>query len=211
MKFKKAGYDGERSALVMVGACLLVIACIVALVVADQKTDHEAQIRARGISIARLLSGLPTDQLVQSETYASMLQLVSFSQGTEDFAYAALVDVSGRALAEVSGSGVIVPTAPIANEPSGWIGERAHVLEGDGRSVMEYHAPVFDGGELAGQLRLGFFEPTYQLVAREVPIAGGVALLIFLLAPLFYALLRKKSGRSQRPVSSSRNFFRKTA
>ena len=192
MKLSKVGYNGERSALVMVGACLLVIACIVALAVVDQKADHEAQIRARGISIARLLSGLPTDQLVESETYESMLQLVSFSQGTEDFAYAALVNVGGGSLAEVSGPGVIVPSAPITNEPSGWIGERSFMLEADGRRIMEYHAPVFDGGELAGQIRLGFFEPEYHLVAREVSIAGGVALLIFLLAPLFYALLRKE-------------------
>ena len=99
----------------MVGACLFVIACIVALAIADQKNDHDVQIRARGISIARLLSGLPTDQLVESETYESMLQLVSFSQGTEDFAYAALVNVSGGLLAEVSGPGVIVPSAPIRN------------------------------------------------------------------------------------------------
>ncbi|MDH3419676.1 MAG: cell wall metabolism sensor histidine kinase WalK [Gammaproteobacteria bacterium] len=192
MKLSKAGNNGERSALVMVGACLLVIACIVAVVVVDQKGDHEAQIRARGISIARLLSGLPTDQLVDSETYESMLQLVSFSQGTEDFAYAALVSVSGGSLAEVSGPGVIVPSAPIANEPSGWIGERGLALGADGRRIMEYHAPVFEGGELAGQIRLGFFEPGYRLVAREVSIAAAVALLVFLLAPLFYALLRKE-------------------
>ncbi|NNC64927.1 MAG: PAS domain-containing protein, partial [Gammaproteobacteria bacterium] len=192
MKLSKEGYSGERSALVMIGACLFVIACIVALVVVDQKADHEAQIRARGISMARLLSGLPTDQLVESETYESMLQLVSFSQGTEDFAYAALVDASGGALAEVSGPGVIVPSAPIANEPSGWIGERSFSLEAAGRRIMEYHAPVFDAGELAGQIRLGFFEPGYRLVAREVSIAAGVALLVFLLAPLFYALLRRE-------------------
>jgi len=192
MKLSKVGYNGEGSALVMVGACLLVIACTVALAVVDQKADHEAQIRARGISIARLLSGLPTDQLVESETYESMLQLVSFSQGTEDFAYAALVNVEGGSLAEVSSPGVIVPSAPITNEPSGWIGERSFMLEADGRRIVEYHAPVFDGGDLAGQIRLGFFEPEYSLVAREISIAGGVALLIFLLAPLFYALLRKE-------------------
>lgn len=192
MKLSKVGNNGERSALVMVGACLFVIACIVALAVADQKNDHDSRIRARGISIARLLSGLPTDQLVESETYESMLQLVSFSQGTEDFAYAALVNVGGGTLAEVSGPGVIVPSAPIANEPSGWIGERSFTLEADGRRIMEYHAPVFDAGELAGQIRLGFFEPEYRLVARDVSIAAGVALLVFLLAPLFYVLLRKE-------------------
>jgi len=114
MKLSKVGNNGERSALVVVGACLFVIACIVALAVVDQKNDHDVQVRARGISIARLLAGLPTDQLVESETYDSMLQLVSFSQGTEDFAYAALVDISGGALAEVSAPGVIVPSAPIA-------------------------------------------------------------------------------------------------
>ena len=186
------GYRGERSALVMIVACLAVITCVVALVVVDKKSDHEAQIRARGISIARLLSGMPSDELGGSDTYNSILQLVSFSQGSQDFAYAALVDASGGTVAEVSAPGVIVPRATISHEPSGWIGERGFELGEGGQRVMEYHAPVFESGILAGQIRLGFFEPGYRLVGQEVSIAAGLSLLVFLLAPLFYVLLRKE-------------------
>ena len=102
MKRAKEGYLGERAGLVMISACLLVIACMVSLLLVDQKNDHEEQIRARGISIARLLSGLPAERLIDAETYRSMLQLVSFSQGSKDFAYAALVDEAGNILADVS-------------------------------------------------------------------------------------------------------------
>ena len=178
--------------LVMILACLVVIACVLGLVIVDQKKDHEANIRARGISIARLLAGLPSDELSRPETYQSMLQLVSFSQGSKDFAYAALVDESGATIAEVSGPGIIVPSAPISHEPSGWIGERELAIDNTANEIMEFHAPVFDAGSLAGQIRLGFFRPSYQLVAREVSIAGGLSLIVFLLAPLFYFLLRKE-------------------
>ena len=60
------------------------------------------------------------------------------------------------------------------------------------RAIMEYHAPVFDAGILAGQVRLGFFKPGYRLLAEEVSIAAALALLVFLLAPLFYFLLKRE-------------------
>ena len=40
MKQIRMGLNGERSTLVMIGACLLVIACIVGLIVIDQKADQ---------------------------------------------------------------------------------------------------------------------------------------------------------------------------
>jgi PAS domain S-box-containing protein len=185
-------HRGEQSMLVMILACLVVIACVLVLVIVDQKKDHEANIRARGISIARLLAGLPSDELARPETYQSMLQLVSFSQGSQDFAYAALVDENGTTVAEVSGPGIIVPPAPISHEPSGWIGERELQISNSGEDVMEFHAPVFEESSLAGQIRLGFFRPAYSVVAREVSIAGGLSLIVFLLAPLFYFVLRRE-------------------
>lgn len=186
------GFVGERSALVAIVACLAVMACVVTLLAAEQRQHREEEIRARGISIARLLSGLPTSDMVTEQTYGSLLRLVSFSQGTDDFAYAALVDEYGNALAEVTADGVIVPVAPIAIEPSGWIGERELEIRNPGRQVIEYHAPVFEEGLLAGQIRLGFFTPQFEFVRRDISVAAGIALLVFLLAPLFYVLLRKE-------------------
>lgn len=189
----KAGRLGERAVLVMIVACLVVIACTIGLLAVDRKGNREAQIRARGVSLVRLLSGLPSDRLIVGETYQSMLQLVSFSQGTEDFAYAALVDESGNSLAEVSSPGVIVPLGgSIAHEPSGWIGERTMTLAADQRTIMEFHAPVFDSGNLAGQIRLGFFRPGYGLLYEQIPVAATLALLIFMLTPLVYYLFRRE-------------------
>jgi PAS domain S-box-containing protein len=188
----KLGYLGERAVLIMIGACLVVIACMVSLLVVDQKSDREQQIRARGISLARLLAGLPNSELVGEGSYPGMLQLVSFSQGSEDFAYAALVNAQGRPIAEVSSPGIIVPQAGVSGDPSAWLGERTARLDGDGRQIIEYFAPVFESGDLAGQIRLGFFAPGYSLASQQVPITAGLALLIFLLAPLFYYLLRRE-------------------
>jgi hypothetical protein len=173
----------------MTGACLLVIALTIGLLVANQQSQREEQIRARGISMVRLLAGFPG---IRETTYESLLQLVSSSQGTRDFAYAALVDPSGRALAEVAGPGVIVPPAPVASDPSGWIGERLLPIGSNQQAVIEFYAPVFNSGDLGGQIRLGFYRPGYALLYEQVPAAATLALLIFLLTPLFYFLLRRE-------------------
>jgi len=188
----KLGYLGERAVLIMIGACLVVIACMVGLLVVDQKADREEQIRARGVSLARLLAGMPNDGLADEDTYQSMLQLVSFSQGSEDFAYAALVSSEGRPIAEVSSPGIIVPPGNVSGDPSGWLGQRTIDLDDRGQQIIEYYAPVFEAGDLAGQIRLGFFAPAYSLASQQVPITAGLALLIFLLAPLFYYLFRRE-------------------
>lgn len=192
MTTKTSGTTIERPVLVMIGACLIVIACTVALLVVDQRNDREDQIRARGVSLVRLLAGLPSETLTDERAYQNMLQLVSFSQGTQDFAYAALVDASGRPIAEVTAPGVLVPQESVPADPSGWIGERVVELPGDRAAVMEYYVPVFDAGDLAGQIRLGYYEPGYTLVAEQVPIAATLALLIFMLTPLLYYLLRRE-------------------
>ncbi len=171
---------------------MLVIAFTIGLLVVDQRDDRESEIRARGVSLVRLLAGLPSDRLVDDRASQSVLQLVSFSQGTQDFAYAALVDVAGNPLAEVSAPGVIVPAAPLSDEPSGWMGERALTLAAEPGAIMEFYAPIFRAGDLAGQIRLGFHAPRYTLLQQQVPIAATLALSIFLLTPLFYFLLRRE-------------------
>ena len=187
MSTKRPGRTIERPVLVMIAACLCVIACAIGLLVVEQKRDREAQIRARGVSLVRLLAGLPSEMLTHEQTYQSMLRLVSFSQGTEDFAYATLVDVTGQAIAEVTAPGVVVPLQPVPSDPSGWIGERALTLP---RAIMEYYAPIFAQGDLAGQIRLGYYRPGYSLLPEQVPVAATLALLIFMLTPLLYYLLR---------------------
>lgn len=185
-------YASERAGLVMTGACLLVIAFTVGLLAFDQKNNRAAEIRARGISLVRLLAGMPSDRPLERDTYQSMLQLVSFSQGTQDFAYVALVDRASSPIAEVAAAGVIVPVAPIVNEPSGWIGERTHAASPGQRAIMEYYAPVFEHGDFAGQIRLGFYAPSWRLLSDQIPMAATLALSIFLLTPLFYYLLRRE-------------------
>ncbi len=188
----RSGSTVERPVLVMIGACLLVIGCTISLLVFDQKNTREEQIRARGISLVRLLAGLPSSQLDDQRANQSLLQLLSFSQGTDDFAYAAIVNTAGNPIAEVTAPGIIVPLAPVSNEPSGWIGERGLELASQQREVMEYYAPIFSEGEHAGQIRLGFYRPTYALLYEQLPGAATLALLIFMLTPLVYFLLKRE-------------------
>ncbi len=184
--------QGERSALVMVGACVLVALCVLGILAIDHRDNQIERIESSGVSITRILSGLPTDDLADTATYQNVLQLISYSLDSEWFAYAALVDTTGELVAHVSAPNIIVPFAGVSPDPSGWIGEREFTLEGGGGDVLEFYAPVFNSRDLAGQIRLGFALPGLESIAHEVSVAGGLALIVFLLAPLFYVLLRRE-------------------
>ncbi|MFW2374756.1 MAG: ATP-binding protein, partial [Gammaproteobacteria bacterium] len=104
-----------------------------------------------------------------------------------------VVDGQGNLLNEASVPGTIVPNEPVPFEPSAWLGERILSHSGDGRSIMEYHAPLLVKGDLAGYVRLGFFKPGFGLSRGQLPFFATLALPIFLLTPLFYFLVKRET------------------
>lgn len=184
----------QRFGLTMIIATLLVMVATVYILFDYQRGNREDLARAQGLDLARLLSGMSWNELVPSAGNSDLLAVLKQGQSNPDFAYGAVVGIDGGVATEVTRSGVIVPTAEIVNEPTGWLGQRV-LPANDANSQVEYietHAPVFDEGVHMGFVRLGYFRPGLGFSYSEMPFLATVMLPIFLLVPFFYFMLRRE-------------------
>ncbi len=182
----------QRLGLLMIAASLAVIAAIVFLLAERQAESRRAQMRVQGLSMVRSISGIPYDQLFPKDNQPALLQALLGVKGNPDFAYGAVVDAQGKTLADVASAGAIVPAANLSSEPSAWYGEQPLVSPGDKRKVREFYGPVLNQGNLAGFVRLGFFEPRL-FSAEQISFLSMLSLPIFLLVPIFYFLIRRET------------------
>ena len=182
----------ERLGLWMIAAAMGVIVLITGALLRFQIDQRRDQVRVQGVSLTRLLSKLPADQVLSGAGSQTTLDIIRHAQGNPDFSYAAIVDPLGRALAEIATDGVIIPDTTPGPNPSNWMGEQALELEGSGVAVREFHAPVLRGGQIAGHVRIGFREPGYGIALDHAAFLAFLALPIFLLAPLAYLLIRRE-------------------
>lgn len=189
----------DRIGLVTILASLVAIAVIVSLIFVYQRDDRIADIRTQGVSLARVLSGVEYRQLLPGGGQHGLLQVVRLSGARGDLAYIGIVQADGDPVHESTTGSFLLPEPALPAEPSAWVGEKQLALPGDGRRVIEFHAPLFDAGELQGFVRLGYLYPPLGVDAAQVPFLGAVALPVFLLAPFFYLLLR----REVRPIRAA--------
>lgn len=182
----------EHIGLTMIVASLAVIMITLFLLFSYQHNEQVSHIREQGSSLARVIARISYDKLVTEPGQAGALSVLKHSGVQTGFAYVAVVDVEGMPVAEMTAPGVLVPSTMLPNSPAAWLGERTLSLHGDGRDVIEFYAPLLDQGEIAGYVRLGYFQPGYGLKADQLPLFASFALPIFLLTPLFYFLLRRE-------------------
>ena len=173
-------------------ASLLAIAAVGYLEFRDQRLDEVSDIRRQGVSLARTLSAVPYDQLIPGGQQESVFHLLHHNSSGKHFAYASIVDATGRRITEIAADGVIVPSDGLSAEPSAWMGERRLSMPGQDREVLEFHAPLLADGDLHGFVRLGFHFPTAGPSLKQLQLLGMMSLPVFLLAPLFYFLLRRE-------------------
>jgi len=190
-------FRGERFGFLLIAASLIVIVLICALHLRSQLDARRAQVRSEGVSLARVLSSIPYAGLVPGPGRQGPLEVVRTSHSNPDFAYGAVVALDGRVLSEVTAPGASLAVAALPNEPAAWIGERAIAGTADGRAIREFLAPVIEGGERVAHVRIGFFEPGYEVFLAQASFLGLLALPIFLLTPLAYFLVR----RAVRPLA----------
>ena len=183
-------FKADRIGLVVIVAALAAIAATLYMVVAYQLEDRLKSIRTQGISLARTLSNLPYDQLVPGGERQGVIQVLRYGAGDKNFAYVSIADTAGRSVYENTADGVIVPPAAVPSQPSAWLGEARTTLPNDGRRIIEFHAPLLVDTDLKGFVRLGYVYPTVSLNSGQLPFIAAVSLPVFLLAPLFYVLLR---------------------
>ena len=188
MATKTVMAKGDRIGLYMIVASLSIIGVMIAMIFDYQLTSHERRIRTDGISLARLLSGIPYEDLAGRQ---SMLEIVQRSWQNGDFAYAAIVGPDSVSVGEVASAGVIVPNTAFPERPDNWISEREFRLT-SGAGVIEIQAPLIEESRVAGYLRLGFFKPEIAPRLDQLPFVATLAFLVFLLTPIFYLLIRRE-------------------
>lgn len=181
----------DRFGLVVVIASLLAIVAIALTLFGNERDRRLVETRKQGVSLVRAMSAIPWGDYVASDSDRGVMHVLRYSSVDDAIAYVSVVNADGTTIDEVTADGVIVPNStPLPGEPAGWLGERRLESATDERPIIEFHAPLLFEGELRGFVRLGYFEPTFGLSREQLPFLAMVALPVFLLAPLFYLLLR---------------------
>lgn len=186
-----ASRGNDRLGLMMIVASLVAIALIVATLLWHQKETEEAQIRMQGVSLSRMLSGLPYAQLVPPGGQQTLLNTIFQSQNDPNFAYAAIVDTENKPVSVASMPGLMVPSMDWPDQPVGWLSDRT-LTTSNGESVVEFYTPLYADGSIAAYLRLGYFLPGTSVSLKQLPFFATLALIIFLLTPIFYFLVRNE-------------------
>ena len=189
-----AALKADRIGLVIILASLSAITAIAWLLFSYQQEQRLADIRSQGVSLVRALSGVPYEQLLPGGEQHGVMQVFRHGARDNDIAYVSVVDHDGRALNEVVADGLIVPAAAMPAEPAAWLGETEVELAANRGRIIEFHAPVLEQGDLRGFVRLGYLYPEFGFTTTQLPFVATVALPVFLLAPLFYLLLRREVG-----------------
>ena len=96
----------ERLGLIMVVASLAVITVIVGMLFTNQHKTEMTNIRKQGISLVKLFSQMPFDQVVPRTGKQGALSVLQHNQENTSFSYLVVVDADGEQLTEVTGTGV---------------------------------------------------------------------------------------------------------
>jgi len=176
----------------MIGASFAAAALIIALVYGQQIRKHRESIRADGVALTRVISGVDMSQLLPKSGKPSLIATLASIQKSPAFAYGAVVTPTGGKLFEVIAPGSSVPPATMPTDPPSWFGEHSLVLPSNGRNIREFFGPVLKNGELAGFIREGYYENPQTLRATEFSYVALLALPIFLLTAMSYFLIRRE-------------------
>jgi len=176
----------NRIGLILIVSALAVIAIVVGLLVQRQQATHAAQTDVKGLGLARALAALPAATLTPG-----VLQALFPYHDDSDFAYASVTDAAGRTIGEVVAPGTIVPAGPLPAGATSGFGKRT--LAGTpGRNIVEFHGPVADRANGVAFVRVGFRQGGYAMLGRDVSFFASLALMMFLLVPVIYLVIKRE-------------------
>src|SRR2546425_9016000 len=100
--FPGARMKSDRLGLIMIAASVAVIAVIVALLYSHQASLHRDKVRSQGVALARALSAAELSRLIPGSGEKNLVSTLASVQGSDAFAYAAVVTKSGDKLFELT-------------------------------------------------------------------------------------------------------------
>lgn len=176
----------------MIVASLAVIIVLIGSLFEYLQRVQTAEVRSRGVDLARLLASIPFEQLVPATASQGGLHLLKVNQENTNFAYAILAGTDGEILAEVTASGFAISESLQVDELSNWPGERMFSSSDYGRDLLEFYAPMLGADDRLVNIRLGFFRPAFGPTLQQLPFFAILALVVFMLTPLFYFMLKRE-------------------
>lgn len=175
----------------MITASLAVILFTVGIFLYQQKNEDIDEVQRQGAGLVRLLGSMTVAQLSGEGKTVGTLRLLKEAQVSQHFAYASVIDVDGVSLTEFNLPGMTLSPMTMPKQPSQWIGEREYQSIAGG-TIHEFFAPIVEKGELRAFIRLGYLEPAYSLSTSQVRLLAILAMVIFLLTPIFYFMIKKE-------------------
>ena len=182
----------QRYGFMMIVSSIFAIVAIIFLLFNHQHNTQLKQIRSQGIELVRLVSEIPYQQLVPRQSNKGTLELMKYNKSDPSFAYGAVVDTNGILVSSATNSGLIIPKLNPPADPSNWLAEKKLKLDNVNESIIEFHAPLLEQGELLGYVRLGFYEPDFGLTQDQIPFIASISLPIFLIVALFLYLVKRE-------------------
>ncbi len=182
----------ERLGLAMIVASLAVIAVLVGLLFGYLQRTQTTDLRRHGVDLVRLLAGMPYDQLAPAGAVQGGLYVLKANQSNTNFAYAIVTGAQGEVLTEVTASGFLIPQTLLSETVSNWQGERTYSVSEYDRDLLEFYAPMVGADGSLVNLRLGFFRPAFGPSLQQLPFFAILALVVFMLTPLFYFMLQRE-------------------
>jgi len=176
----------------MILASVIVIAATVYLLLSFESSARLAQLRSQGGSVSRILADIPFEELKTRQQDYGPLRILQLGQNADDFAYAVVVSKTGQILNAVNSPSVDVVGLVGNTQAGAWSGEREVTVIDSSANVLEFFSPIVDGNAVVGTVRVGYFVPKPGLTASQLPIVATMALIIFLLTPLFYFVVRRE-------------------
>jgi signal transduction histidine kinase len=199
----------NRIGIALIASALVVIALVVFALVNRQQTSRAAEVRAKGVSLTRSLSSMPVSLLGAGAPGQSVLNTLFAYQDNGDLAYAAILDANGRTLADVAGRGTFVPAAALPAGAATSFGDRPLADKPGGRALIEFYGPLADRSQGQAFVRVGFYQPGYAVLASDISFLALLALMMFLLVPLIYIVVKREMapldalGRQLRQLGES--------
>ena len=184
--------NNDKPGFIMILASLLVMGVTVYVLFDHQRDSREKQAREQGLGLARLMSSMSWEQVINQPGRKGILDAFMQGQNNPDFAYGVITDINSQVKSEVTAAGIIAPTSPLPEEPSSWLGQRIVSGPNGDTTYIESHAPIFLNRQHQGFVRLGYIQPRLELGVQQMPLIATITLPIFLLTPLFYFFLRQE-------------------
>jgi PAS domain S-box-containing protein len=181
-----ANIQRDRLGLSVMLAALVAVVVVLVLTVRFQLANEAEHIRAQGVNLARMFTKLSDQQRSDLE------QVMNYQLSNESFAYGVIAGEDGFSLVEVAAPGVTVPLAD-SLPGDAWVQETSR--ETTHGPVIEFYGPILVDDRAVGQnavYRIGFFQPSFDLLGAQLPFIASLMLPVFLLVPLFLFFLRRE-------------------